>query len=169
MGDQVEIGPPAGDRDREVEGLAEARGRDAVGVEVMSVDQIEALARRDQPPQGARRRAIEKAGRKRHAELGDHGIARVVDRDPVADLGARRAGEGGVAPETRARERKPRHRGEHARLDRVARHQLAQPVLDEHAVLGLGRVGVERGEGEDTHRRHRGKGESGADLGMAGR
>src|SRR6185312_16912814 len=148
---QIEVGAARRDGDRFAQSAAEHHGRDAVGKEEMRIDQVEIIAVALDGARRAQRRLVEAEGRQIDAELGNDGVARMLDRDAAADLLPRRLCIGGVAAEKSARAGKPGNRCQHTRFGAAAVEQEAQPCLDEDAVGGLRRVGIERREGEDAH------------------
>ena len=150
---QIQIGAAPGDDERPGELGGQAHRDDAVGIEVMRIDQVEVVAAVDQPADQRAHSAQHQCRRQLHADLRDHQVARVPDLDAVAPLVAIDAGKLRVFAEHRGTPRKPRHRGHDLGADlRREGQQLAQAVLDEDAVRRLARIRVQGTEGEDLHR-----------------
>jgi len=83
-GMRLRVGAAPGDHDRLVE-LAPQQGRcDPVRIEVMGVDQVEALGLAGQPPDQAARRRIERERCGGHADLGHEREARMQDLEAQA-------------------------------------------------------------------------------------
>jgi hypothetical protein len=108
----------------------------------MGVDEVEIEALAQDPPEPGQERAVHQPWSRAHPDLRNHGIARVQNLDPVPFLARRRLREGGVAPEHRGTARKPGHGRDDLGRHLAGRHQVAEPVLDEDPVVGLGRVGI---------------------------
>jgi len=150
---EVEIGAASRDRQRQAEIARKPGGDDSVGIEIMRVDKVEALAAFQQLPNFAAQGRVKEDGRRRHPDLGNDGKARVQDADAVALLLLRRAGEIAVAGGASQRLRHPGDRRNHLRLVAAAFEEMAQPVLDEDAMVRPLGIGVERGEDEQSHGR----------------
>ena len=112
----------------------------------MAIDRIEAQAGGNHPGQFGPRREVERARIGRHAKARQGEEARMMHGDAVADFLAESPGIAAAPPG------EPGHRRQHRAFHHPAAQQLAQPVLDEDPVIGLGRIRVERAEGQQAQR-----------------
>ena len=128
--------------------------RDTVGIEVVGIDGVEPRAFRQQAAKGAPAGLVQQERREIHAEPWNDGKARVIDGQPVPALPRRHPRIGAPAAECRRPAGEERHRRQHRAHRLAGRHQMAQPVLDENAVVRLLPVGKQGGERQQPQRRH---------------
>ena len=150
--DDVDVAAARGDHDGAIEMAAQHRGRDSIRIEIVGIDQIEVEPIGNGAPYCPHCPGVHEGGRHRHAELGNHGIARMIDQQIRAPLLARCFGLRAIARHDAAQPRRyPRYGSDHAQLDTARCGEVAQPVLDEDAVARRCGVGKERGEGQHLH------------------
>ena len=122
--DQIDVGAAGGDHHGQPEALADPGGGDAVGIDVMRVDRVEAMALGEQARDPRQHGAIQQPGRRRHAEfrespdsVGVRWRCRGGSRSPARRRSApsRRSGRSGW--ETTAPARAPRWWPDHWRAD----------------------------------------------------
>src|SRR3546814_1564126 len=77
------------DGDRQPEAPPQHHGSNAVGIEIVGIDEADALATLQKPAERRSGAGIKQVRRETHAAFGDREVARVVDLDPEADLAAR--------------------------------------------------------------------------------
>ena len=141
-GDQIEIAAPGGDHDRAAERPSEQHGGDAVGVEIMRIDQVE-LA----PLRSCRRNNGRIAAKARAAPRSSRSWAAP---DSADDRRAARAGSPrvGMRAKRHSGRTAPEANGNHGQgattraLTAAAFDQLPQARLDKNPVLGLQRARI---------------------------
>ena len=149
---QIEIGSPGRDDHRLAQPLAQQRCGNAIGVEIVRIDDVEVEACTQQPPNGAERRRGQQHGRRCHAQLGDQRIAWVMHDDAIAHFMQRGARHARVVTKPRVGRRKPGHRCHHLRIDPARLQQLAQTGFNEDAMTGPHTAGKQCGEGQQPDR-----------------
>ncbi len=159
--DQVHVGAARRDDQREAQPPRDEARRHRVGIEVVRVDEVEALAGAhevaDAIPAGPRQRERRDA----HAHLRQQRVARMEDAHAVARLALRHVGERGE-PSARERARDPGHRRDDDRLARLAAARrarllragepVAQTLPHEDAVVRRAGIREERREDQQPHR-----------------
>ena len=145
----VEIAATGGDDHRATEGTSEHHGGDAVGIEIMRVDQIEVSPLAELSAQNRQKSGENGERRNAHADLRQLRIARMIYMQSMPDLLARLPGEERVAAEPWRCERKPGTRRHDAGPDDAALYQLSQAGFDENPVLGPDLARIQRRKSQD--------------------
>jgi hypothetical protein len=148
---QRDVRAARADHQRLVEVARQHGGGDAVRIKIVGVDQVEVEAFVDQAADRRLGGLRQQQGGDVHADLRQHRITRMADRDPVAHFVARGARHLRIAAEARVGRREPGHRRHHARLDPAAGHQVAQAGLDEDPVSRLFPVRKQGAERQNLH------------------
>src|SRR6266567_3021797 len=148
--DEVHIGSPCGDYDRFFQAPAQPDCRHTIRKEVMGIDEIEIplLLETHQHRKGSGR---ERSWRRAHPKFGQYEVFRVLDCQLSADFSRHDFCVISISTENGCRKGKPGNRSDNTGVDLAVRNQMPQSVLDEHTVMRLDRIGVERREGKDFH------------------
>ena len=149
--DEIQVGAPRRDRERQVERARNPGRGDAIRIEVVRVDQVEAAPAMQPRHAVAHAQGHERRGQT-HPEPRHDRVARVMNIDPGYQLGSRDSRELRVASETRIRAREPWHRRDHRRLDLARREQLLQAAKDEETMGRLLGIGEETGKRQHAQR-----------------
>ncbi len=144
---QVDVTAARGDRQRLIESARQQRGGNAVGIVVMRVDQIEieALAPSGDATPALRQAPSPAARCSCRLSAGAHS-ADAAHRCRCASRVPAFARYECVVAEARCRRRKPRHRRDDSRFDRVLRQHFAQARIDKGGVCRPHAARVERRE-----------------------
>ncbi len=132
--DQIDVRPSPRDDDGLPQSPPQPDGGDAIGIEVVSVNEVEVISRPDDPARGSDCRERERERRACHPKSREPQKPWMRDLDPVPYLMLRHSRIHRVSTKQPPTRRKPRHGRNHARFHFSACQQLAQPRLDEDAM-----------------------------------
>lgn len=140
--EDIEVAPARGDDHRASEGAAEQQSRDTIRVKVMRIDQIKVRALPDLTAEQWQNCSKESQRRRAHPDLRQHGIARVIDTQALADLLPRSTGKRPITAEPRGSKGKPRAGRHDSGGNRAALDELCEARLDKNTVLGPQRARI---------------------------